>query len=59
MLTETTEEEIFKKEFDRRRTRLGVSGPEELKKEIGREVWGPSKVSFENLVHFFYLIQLH
>ena len=58
MLTETTEEEIFKKEFDRRRTRLGVSGPEELKKEIGREVWGPSKVSIENLVHF-YLIQLH
>jgi superkiller protein 3 len=43
-LTEKDEEENLKREIDKRKTRLGAAGPEELKKEVGREVWGTSKV---------------
>ncbi|EIW82901.1 TPR-like protein, partial [Coniophora puteana RWD-64-598 SS2] len=37
-LLEKEEESTFKSEFDKRRTRLGASPPEELKKEIGQEI---------------------
>jgi superkiller protein 3 len=43
-LTEKDEEEVVKREVEKRRMRLGASGPEKLKKEVGREVWGGSKV---------------
>jgi len=43
-LTEKDEDETVKKEIDKRRTRLGAFGLEELKREVGREVWGASKV---------------
>ena len=43
-LTEQNEEGFIKTEFDRRRTRLGASQPDQLKKEIGLEVWRTSKV---------------
>jgi superkiller protein 3 len=43
--TERDEELFIKNEFDRRRTRLGGPSPDQLKKDIGVEVWGTSKVS--------------
>lgn len=43
-LTETYEEETLKKEVDKRRMRLGAAGPEQLKQEVGREIWGASRV---------------
>ena len=44
-LHEAEETETIKREFEKRRLRLGASGPEQLKKEVGREVWGASPVS--------------
>jgi superkiller protein 3 len=44
-LVEKDEDETFKRELDKRRLRLNALGPEELKKEVEREVWGTSKVS--------------
>ena len=44
-LTEADEEEKIRKEVDRRRMGLGVSRPEEIKVEVGREVWETSTVS--------------
>ncbi|KAF8070280.1 TPR-like protein [Lyophyllum atratum] len=43
-LLEIHEEETIKKEVEKRRTRLGAAGPELVKKEVGREVWGTSKI---------------
>jgi superkiller protein 3 len=43
-LIERDEEEVMKKEIDKRRMRLGAEGPEQLRKDVGREVWGSSKV---------------
>jgi superkiller protein 3 len=43
-ITERDEEAFFKNEFDKRRTRLGEPPPDQLKKDIGVEVWGTSKV---------------
>ena len=43
-LLETHEEEYLKKEVEKRRTRLGAPGPEQLEKDIGKEVWGTSRV---------------
>ncbi|EGN99549.1 hypothetical protein SERLA73DRAFT_159810 [Serpula lacrymans var. lacrymans S7.3] len=42
-LTEKQEETTIKSEFDKRRTRLGAPPPDQLKKEVEREVWGVSK----------------
>ncbi|KAG1844187.1 hypothetical protein DFJ58DRAFT_731304 [Suillus subalutaceus] len=42
-LTEREEEMFIKSEFDKRRTRLGGPKPEQLKKDIGIEVWHSSK----------------
>ncbi|KAI0082004.1 TPR-like protein [Panus rudis PR-1116 ss-1] len=43
-ILEQHEEETIKNEIAKRRTRLNASGPEQLKREVGREVWGPSKL---------------
>ena len=45
-LAEKDEEEMIKKEVDKRRMRLGASGPEQLRREVGREVRGVSKVGY-------------
>jgi hypothetical protein len=43
-LLEEDETESMKKEVDKRRTRLGAPGQEQLKKEVGSEIWGTSRV---------------
>ncbi|OAX37205.1 superkiller protein 3 [Rhizopogon vinicolor AM-OR11-026] len=43
-LTEREEETFIKSEFDKRRTRLGGPKPEQLRKDIGLEVWRSSKL---------------
>ncbi|KAG1761965.1 superkiller protein 3 [Suillus occidentalis] len=43
-LTEREEEIFIKSEFDKRRTRLGGPKPEQLRKDIGIEVWHSSKL---------------
>ena len=43
-IIERDEEVFIKNEFDRRRTRLGGPSPDQLKKDIGVEVWGTSRV---------------
>ncbi|KAG1896020.1 superkiller protein 3 [Suillus fuscotomentosus] len=43
-LTEREEEMFIKSEFDKRRTRLGAPKPEQLKKDIGIEIWHSSKL---------------
>lgn len=43
-LTETDENEVLEKEVNKRRQRLGSAGPEELRKQVGLEIWGSSKV---------------
>ncbi|KAG1771164.1 superkiller protein 3 [Suillus placidus] len=43
-LTEREEEMFIKSEFDKRRTRLGGPKPEQLRKDIGIEVWYSSKL---------------
>ncbi|KAG1851683.1 superkiller protein 3 [Suillus subluteus] len=43
-LTEREEEMFIKSEFDKRRTRLGGPKPEQLRKDIGIEVWHSSKL---------------
>ncbi|KAG2153913.1 superkiller protein 3 [Suillus clintonianus] len=43
-LTEREEEMFMKSEFDKRRTRLGGPKPEQLRKDIGIEVWHSSKL---------------
>ncbi|KAG1742187.1 superkiller protein 3 [Suillus lakei] len=44
LLTEREEEMFIKFEFDKRRTRLGGPKPEQLRKDIGIEVWHSSKL---------------
>lgn len=41
---EREEEVHVKREVESRRKRLGAKGPEEIKREVGREVYGSSKV---------------
>ncbi|KAF9267372.1 superkiller protein 3 SKI3 [Marasmius fiardii PR-910] len=43
-LVEQQEESYAKKEFEKRRTRLGAGTPEQIKQAIGREVWGSSRL---------------
>ncbi|KIY73049.1 superkiller protein 3 [Cylindrobasidium torrendii FP15055 ss-10] len=43
-IIEREEGEGLKREVDRRRTRLGASGPEQLKKDVGIEIWSKSKL---------------
>lgn len=41
---EKDEETNYDREVEKRRMRLGAAGPEEVKKEVGREIWSVSKV---------------
>ncbi|KAI0093293.1 TPR-like protein [Irpex rosettiformis] len=43
-IIETHENDVFQKEVAKRRTRLGAAGPEAVKREVGREVWGISRL---------------
>lgn len=43
-LTEKEESEVLEKEVNKRRQRLGSAGPEELRKQVGLEIWGSSEV---------------
>jgi len=43
-IIERDEEVFIKNEFDKRRTRLGGPSPDQLRKDIGVEVWGTSRV---------------
>lgn len=43
-LIERQESLHLQKEVERRRTRLGAGGPEQVKKEVGRETWAQSRV---------------
>ncbi|KAK7056865.1 Superkiller protein 3 [Paramarasmius palmivorus] len=43
-LVEAQEEDYVKKEFEKRRTRLNAGSPDQIRKDIGREVWGPSRL---------------
>ncbi|KAJ6558576.1 superkiller protein 3 [Mycena vulgaris] len=43
-IVEHEEEDAYTKEVARRRTRLGAASPEQLRKEVGVEIWGPSQL---------------
>ena len=43
-IAEKDESDNFNKEVNKRRMRLGAPSPEEVRKEVGREIWGISKV---------------
>ncbi|KAG9316442.1 superkiller protein 3 [Chiua virens] len=43
-MIEQDENVFIKNEFDKRRTRLGGPSPDQLKKDIGVEVWGSSRL---------------
>lgn len=42
---ERNEQSAFDKEVQKRRMRLGAAGPEQIKRDVGREIWGSSRVS--------------
>lgn len=44
-LYEEDEDQTFTQELDKRRKRLGAPSPAVIRKEVGREVWGKSRVS--------------
>ncbi|KAG5653623.1 hypothetical protein H0H81_011849 [Sphagnurus paluster] len=43
-LLEIHEQDTLNKEVEKRRMRLGAAGPEILRKEVGRDIWGNSKL---------------
>ncbi|KAJ7251764.1 TPR-like protein [Mycena haematopus] len=43
-IVEKDEEDAHNKEVTKRRTRLGAASPEQLRKEVGVEIWGPSQL---------------
>ena len=45
-MTETMEEDTLKREVEKRRTRLGASSPEQLRKEVLLEISKTSQVCF-------------
>ncbi|KAJ3841697.1 TPR-like protein [Lentinula raphanica] len=45
-ILERDEDIYVKKEFEKRRTRLNAGPPEQIRKEIGREVWGNSRLPY-------------
>lgn len=51
-IVEKDEEDAYTKEVAKRRTRLGAASPEQLRKEVGIEVWGPSQVCNTSLASF-------
>jgi superkiller protein 3 len=44
-LVERSEEDAYVKEVERRRTRINAGTPQEVQNEVGRDIWGASKVS--------------
>jgi superkiller protein 3 len=50
LLLESYQDQYLKKEVEKRRTRLGSSPPEKLKKEVGVEIWGTSRVRAIDLI---------
>ncbi|KAJ4000018.1 TPR-like protein [Lentinula boryana] len=44
VILERDEESYLKREFEKRRTRLNAGPPEQIRKEIGQEVWGNSRL---------------
>ncbi|KIK67005.1 hypothetical protein GYMLUDRAFT_37036 [Collybiopsis luxurians FD-317 M1] len=45
-ILERDEEIYFKREFEKRRTRLNAGSPDQIRREIGCEVWGSSRLPF-------------
>jgi superkiller protein 3 len=45
LLYETDEVELFSQEVEKRRKRLGAPSPDTIRKEVGQENWGKSRVS--------------
>ena len=45
-LTETLQEDAYKREVDKRRMRLGASSPDQLKKEVFRDISDSSQVQY-------------
>ncbi|KAJ7675089.1 superkiller protein 3 SKI3 [Mycena rosella] len=43
-IVEHDEDDTYAKEVAKRRTRLGAASPEQLRKEVGVEIWGPSRL---------------
>ncbi|TFK44590.1 superkiller protein 3 [Crucibulum laeve] len=43
-LVEAEEEQTLHREVEKRRMRLGAAGPEQLKKEVGKEIWSKSRL---------------
>ncbi|QRW08082.1 superkiller protein 3 [Ceratobasidium sp. AG-Ba] len=43
-LVERSEEEAYTKEVDRRRTRINAGTQQEVQNEVGRDIWGASKL---------------
>ncbi|KAF8170200.1 superkiller protein 3 SKI3 [Mycena galopus ATCC 62051] len=43
-IVEKDEDDAYTKEVAKRRTRLGAASPEQLRKEVGVEIWGPSQL---------------
>lgn len=46
LIVENRDNSVFAKEVEKRRQRLGAAGPEAVKREVGKEVWGSSKVAY-------------
>jgi len=44
-IVERQETELFEKELEKRRTRLGAPGLDQIKKEVGIEIWSSSQVT--------------
>ena len=52
-LLEAYEDQYLNKEVEKRRTRLGASPLEKLKKEVGMEIWATSRVRAIHLIWWF------
>lgn len=46
-LIEKQEKSYMDKELERRRTRLSAGSPEQIRKEVGREIWASSRVRID------------
>lgn len=44
-LVERSEEDAYAREVERRRTRLNAGTQQEVQNEVGRDIWGASKVN--------------
>lgn len=55
-LYEAEENGTIEKEVQKRRTRLGAAGPEQVKREVAREFLGPSQVRNMQISHMITMI---